>query len=238
MIPITSCDKCNLCKTKKNIVNGVGPIPCDVMFVGEAPGKEEDMIGAPFVGDAGKLLTDVLTQVGLDRKNFFVSNSVKCRPTDEYGDNRHPTPAEIKACSDYLEEEIQKVKPKIIVALGNVALKRLANFSNITKTHGMFFPSEKYNCKIFACYHPAYILRNSSKTNQNNFIQDFLSLKAELNPDKAQISHNYIIIENMEEFKELAEGLSKSNLIAVDIETTGFDSVNDRNKERFGTLHP
>lgn len=229
MLPITACDKCKLCEKRKKIVNGAGSIPCDVMIIGEAPGQIEDTTGIPFSGDVGNLLEETLRHIGLTRKKCYITTVVKCIPLDEKTKkSRLPTPGEIKACSEYLEEEIQKVKPKVIVALGNTALKRITNFSNITKTHGMLFNNEKYNCKVLASYHPSFILRNDSTTNRDNFIQDFLRLKAEISVGAGTVEHNYIVIETIEDFKDLISGIGRNEIVSVDTETTGLDFQKDR----------
>ena len=149
-----NCNKCKLFKTCKNpCIQGVGPIPANIMLIGEAPGKEEDLQKEPFVGAAGKRLDIILKETGLDRKGLYISNMVRCRPPE----NRDPEPEEIKACFPYLEEEIQKVKPKIIIPLGGIALQAIQGLEGSTSWAGTKHWSEKYNCWIMPTFHPAYI---------------------------------------------------------------------------------
>ncbi len=116
------CEQCKLCKTRTNVVFGVGNESADLMFVGEAPGEEEDKSGLPFVGRSGNLLSNMLDKcLGLTRDDVYIANVVKCRPPE----NRDPEPDEVLACIDYLMRQIDLVKPKVVVPLGRVAAQTL-----------------------------------------------------------------------------------------------------------------
>ena len=118
---IKNCQKCNLCKARQNIVFGVGNKNATIMFIGEGPGADEDRLGEPFVGRAGKLMNMAFKMVGINRENVYIANIVKCRPPQ----NRNPKEDEATACLDYLRNQVVLVKPKIIVLLGSVALKNI-----------------------------------------------------------------------------------------------------------------
>ena len=151
----SSCKKCPLSETRTNCVFGVGNKNADIMFVGEAPGEQEDLSGTPFVGRAGQLLDKFLYAVDIDREDVYIANILKCRPPK----NRDPLPAEEDACIDYLREQVRLVKPKIIVCLGRIAAMKLIKPDfKITKEHGEWF--EKGNFLMTAVYHPALLLRD------------------------------------------------------------------------------
>ena len=157
---IASCTKCKLCKTRHNTVPGEGPqINCRVVIIGEGPGQEEDETGRPFVGKAGRLLTDILEKGGDIRRNsIYITNMVKCRPPE----NRNPEPDEIKACSDFLEAQLLLLHPDIVVTMGNVPTKPLLNTKQgITSLRGEFI--DWRGIKLFPMFHPSYLLRNESK---------------------------------------------------------------------------
>jgi DNA polymerase len=153
MIKIKDCKKCSLCKTRKNIVLGEGSKTSKILFLGEAPGRQEDLQAKPFVGSAGKFLNEILREAGLKRENIYITNIVKCRPPG----NRAPRNDEIKACAPYLEEQIKELKPKIIVLLGNSAARALLDKTiQLTKAHGTTY--KKDNIIYFIMYHPASAL--------------------------------------------------------------------------------
>lgn len=130
----------------------------DLMFIGEGPGGEEDIKGEPFVGPAGKLMNQAFKGIGIQREEVYIANIVKCRPPN----NRNPEDDEAKACLDYLRNQVLLIKPKIIVLLGNVALKNILGENlGITKARGNWI--EKKDIKYFATFHPAALLRDSSK---------------------------------------------------------------------------
>jgi uracil-DNA glycosylase len=154
---IRSCLKCELHKSRKNAVPGDGPIDAKIMFVGEGPGQNEDEQGKPFVGAAGKLLTELLESIGLSRSDVFITNIVKCRPPS----NRAPRKSEIEACNPYLLSQIQLIKPRIVCALGTPAITTLLGEEySATKVHGK--PTSKGNITILPMYHPAAALYDAS----------------------------------------------------------------------------
>jgi DNA polymerase len=153
--PVLSCTKCGLCQTRTQVVFGVGPLGTPLMFVGEAPGEDEDRQGEPFVGRAGQLLTKTLKKVGVDRSRVYIANILKCRPPG----NRTPQFDEMAACMPFLIKQIQFVKPKILCALGNIAVQTLLNTKKgITKLRGKY--TDAHGVRLFPTFHPAYILRN------------------------------------------------------------------------------
>lgn len=157
---VKSCIKCGLHATRKNTVFSRGNPQAPICIVGEAPGEDEDNQGLPFVGRSGKLLDETITSLGLDpTKDIYVCNIIKCRPPG----NRRPEEAEVNSCISYLEEQIQLVAPKVIVALGSTAVDSLlpANTFGITKIRGKLFKFGK--TALIPTYHPSYVLRNGSK---------------------------------------------------------------------------
>ncbi|TMI52779.1 uracil-DNA glycosylase [Candidatus Bathyarchaeota archaeon] len=151
------CTKCELHKSRKNAVPGEGPIDAEIMFVGEGPGLNEDEQGRPFVGAAGKFLTELLGSIGLSRSDVFITNIVKCRPPN----NRAPRKPEIEACNQYLMSQIRLVKPRIVCALGSPAITTLLGQEySATKVHGK--PTSKGDVTILPMYHPAAALYDAS----------------------------------------------------------------------------
>ena len=152
------CDRCELCRTRHNVVFGVGNRSSRLLFVGEGPGEQEDLQGVPFVGPAGKLLDDMLSIIDLDREKCYIANIVKCRPPR----NRDPQPQEQDACIGFLENQIALLQPKIIVCLGRIAAMRLIRPDfKISREHGQF--TEKGGILFTALYHPSALLRDESK---------------------------------------------------------------------------
>jgi uracil-DNA glycosylase family 4 len=152
-----SCQKCELGKTRTNLVFGQGLPQATVMFIGEGPGADEDAQGVPFVGRAGRLLTKMIDTLGINRQDVYITNIVKCRPPE----NRNPTPAEISCCMPILKQQIELVNPKLIVTLGNVPSKTLIpELPGITKAHGKLM--QYGNWKLLPTFHPSYLLRNRS----------------------------------------------------------------------------
>jgi uracil-DNA glycosylase family 4 len=152
------CQRCKLCKTRNKIVFGVGPEPAPLMFVGEAPGADEDRLGDPFVGKAGELLDKMIEAMGWSRSDVYIANVLKCRPPN----NRNPEPDEIAACRPFLDAQIAAVRPRIIVTLGrpaaNVVLGRDAPISAL---RGRFH--EHKNLRVMPTFHPAYLLREPDR---------------------------------------------------------------------------
>ncbi|RLF32826.1 MAG: uracil-DNA glycosylase [Thermoplasmata archaeon] len=168
------CKRCILHKTRKNIVFGEGNEKAFLMFVGEAPGAEEDIKGRPFVGKAGELLERIITKgLNMQRKDVYIGNIVKCRPPN----NRTPLAEEIKSCFPFLVRQILSIRPKIIVALGNVAAQTLLGTKEtITQLRGHFFTFK--GIKVMPTYHPAYLLRNEDK--KRECWEDLKKVKKEL----------------------------------------------------------
>ena len=151
---ITSCTKCNLCITRKKSVPGCGNINSKIVFLAEAPGKNEDTVGLPFVGKAGQLLDTVLKNNGLTRKSIYITNIVKCRPPN----NRIPKKSEIEKCKQYLKTELNLIKPKLICIFGNTAYKSILGGNNIIQNNGKFLHFQ--NQLYFLSIHPASVLYN------------------------------------------------------------------------------
>ena len=151
---VIECTKCDLCKTRTNSVPGKGNFQSDVIFVGEAPGRNEDQNGEPFIGAAGKKLSTALEEAGMSREDVYITNVVKCRPPN----NRIPNSNERDACMQYLEEEITIIKPKIICILGNTAFNSILGGSEITKFRGKIV--RKDNRLYFLTIHPAATIYN------------------------------------------------------------------------------
>jgi len=154
-----ACQKCELASTRTNVVFGVGNPQADVLFIGEGPGENEDLQGEPFVGRAGKLLDDMLKIIGLSRKeNIYIANIVKCRPPK----NRDPHPDEQMACRLWLTEQMNLMKPKIVVCLGRIAAAAMIKPDfKITQEHGQWFDID--GVQYMALYHPAALLRDPGK---------------------------------------------------------------------------
>lgn len=153
------CTKCELCKQRTNVVFGAGNRNAEVMFIGEGPGQQEDLLAEPFVGKSGKLLDSMLAKIDLYRtKNIYIANMVKCRPPQ----NRDPLPQEQDACIDWLRNQVMLIKPKIIVAVGRIAAMKIIDPSiKITKQHGVFYKKKKI--WMMPTIHPASLLRNSAQ---------------------------------------------------------------------------
>jgi len=151
---VIKCTKCDLCKTRTNAVPGKGNFQSDVIFVGEAPGKNEDQNGEPFIGVAGKKLSVALDEAGVSRDDVYITNIVKCRPPN----NRVPTTNERDTCKEYLKQEIAIIKPKLICILGNTAFNSILGGSEITKFRGKIV--RKDNLLYFLTIHPAATIYN------------------------------------------------------------------------------
>jgi DNA polymerase len=151
---VVSCVNCDLSKTRTNAVPGIGNVKSDVIFVGEAPGRNEDLQGKPFVGTAGQILSEALEFAGFTRDDVYITNVVKCRPPN----NRQPITEERNACRQYLSAELDIIKPKIICILGNTAYSSLLDGSEITKNRGKLV---KNNGQLyFVTVHPAAVIYN------------------------------------------------------------------------------
>ena len=168
-----TCHKCTLGDTRTNCVFGTGSKNAELMFIGEAPGEQEDLSGTPFVGRAGQLLNKFLDAVDIPREKVYIANILKCRPPQ----NRDPLPAEEDACIGYLREQVRLLRPKVIVCLGRIAAAKLIKPDfRITKEHGEWFKKGEY--LMTAVYHPAYLLRDPRK--KEDMLTDMKRLKAKL----------------------------------------------------------
>ena len=172
-----TCQKCALGATRTNLVFGTGNPNADLMFVGEAPGEQEDLSGIPFVGRAGQLLDKFLYAVDIERKDVYIANILKCRPPK----NRDPLPEEEDACIGYLREQVKLIRPKVIVCLGRISAMRLIKPDfKITKEHGTWF--EKGDFLMTAVYHPAALLRDPRK--KEDMLEDMKRIKEMLETRK------------------------------------------------------
>ncbi len=151
------CQRCGLCKERKNIVFGAGSPYADIMFIGEGPGRDEDEQGLPFVGAAGKLLTKMIEAMGWTRETVYIANIVKCRPPG----NREPDPEEIASCLPFLALQIESVKPRVIVTLGRIATRVLTSVDDtMSRMHGKVYDEDR--TPIVPTFHPAFLLRTPS----------------------------------------------------------------------------
>lgn len=159
---VANCRKCEIGYTRTNPAYGEGDPCARLVLIGEGPGETEDRLGRPFVGRAGELLDKMLAAIGLAREEVYICNTVKCRPTFDDGTrlrNRAPTPDEMRNCRPYLDQQIEIIKPEIILALGSPAAKSfLGDKFSITKQRGIWFEGPN-GIPLIATFHPAYILR-------------------------------------------------------------------------------
>src|SRR4030042_795432 len=154
---IGDCQRCGLAAGRKTIVFGVGNPKADLMFIGEAPGEDEDKQGLPFVGRAGQLLTKIIEAIDLKREDVYIANIIKCRPPN----NRPPLPEEIEACKEFVFRQIESIRPKLIVALGRHATQTLLKTeASITHVRGKFF--DFHGTPLIPTFHPSYLFRNPS----------------------------------------------------------------------------
>ena len=152
------CQKCPLWETRTNVVFGVGNPDSPILIIGEGPGEQEDLQGEPFVGAAGKLLDDMLQLIGLDRSKLYIANIVKCRPPR----NRDPLKEEQEACMPWLEQQMERMQPQVILCLGRVAAQRMIRPDfKITQDHGKWY--RQGNQRLMAIYHPSALLRDERK---------------------------------------------------------------------------
>ncbi|MCE5187103.1 MAG: uracil-DNA glycosylase [Planctomycetaceae bacterium] len=178
---ICACRKCRIGSTRTRAVPGEGSPHARLVFVGEAPGVEEDQQGRPFVGRAGKLLTDIITAMGLQRQDVFITNVIKCRPPE----NRDPKLEEIMSCRPFLIRQLELIRPEVIVALGAHAAKTLLETDvPIGQLRGRFheyrYSDNAPPAKLMPTYHPAYLLRNYSYDNRKRVWEDMVKVLKEL----------------------------------------------------------
>jgi uracil-DNA glycosylase family 4 len=176
------CVKCpHLAGSRKNVVFGVGSIDASLMFVGEAPGADEDEQGEPFVGKAGQLLTRIIQTMGLTRETVYIANILKCRPDTpgQTDGNRKPTPEEMQTCIPYLHEQIDLIRPGVLVALGATAVEGLLGKTiGITRLRGQW--REYRGIPLMPTYHPAYLLRNQAPVEKRRVWEDMLAVMERL----------------------------------------------------------
>ncbi len=180
---VRGCVQCShLAAARRNVVFGVGDIYSPVMFVGEAPGADEDVKGEPFVGAAGQLLTKIIKAMGLERETVYIANVLKCRPDTpgQSSGNRKPTPEEMKTCLPFLQEQIRIIGPKVIVALGATAMEGLFGRSPvyITKARGQWLDFQ--GIAVMPTFHPSYVLRNQSNETKRQIWEDMLAVMERL----------------------------------------------------------
>ena len=221
------CTKCNLGKTSTAgkhscvLLQGEGNQNADIMLVGEAPGYNEVVERKLFVGSAGKLLRQYLQECGVNSKDIYITNVVKCRPPQ----NRPPTDSEIQACSEYLEEEIQKVKPKVIGLLGNIPISYFLKSKGVTKLRGKPIWGKDWNCWLLPIYHPSYLLRfNKHSTQYGEFKSDLTKLKTLITKSKEEKSKEtiYKVTDSISKVKQAVDFLIKQKEMAFDTETTSL----------------
>jgi len=175
------CVKCaHLASTRTNVVFGVGSADAELMFVGEAPGADEDLQGEPFVGAAGQTLTRMITAMGLSREKVYIANILKCRPDMPAGSsgNRKPTPEEMQTCIPFLHAQIDLIQPKALVALGGTAVEGLLGKTGIMKVRGTWHTYR--GIPLMPTFHPAYLLRNQSNTEKRKVWEDLLAVMEKL----------------------------------------------------------
>lgn len=192
---VLACVKCDhLVAARKNVVFGVGNINAELMFVGEAPGADEDAQGEPFVGKAGQLLTKIIQTMGLNRDTVYIANILKCRPDTpgQSAGNRKPTPEEMQTCIPFLHEQIDLIQPKVLVALGATAVEGLLGKTvGITKLRGNW---QTYRgIPLMPTYHPAYLLRNQALSEKRRVWEDMLQVMEKLGMPISVKQRNYFL---------------------------------------------
>lgn len=192
---VLACVKCpHLVRTRRHVVFGVGHVPADLMFVGEAPGADEDAQGEPFVGAAGQLLTKMIQTMGLQRQDVFIANVLKCRPDTpgQTSGNRKPTPQEMVTCLPWLHQQIDLIRPKVLVALGATALEGLTNQKvSITKERGVW--RDYRGIPLMPTYHPAYLLRNQTLAAKRQVWEDLLQVMQKLGLPISEKQRQYFL---------------------------------------------
>ncbi len=170
---IGDCQRCKLARTRTNIVFGSGNPNAELVFVGEAPGYDEDQQGLPFVGRAGQLLTKIIESISLKREDVYICNVLKCRPPD----NRNPEPDEVASCNPFLKRQLATIRPKVVCCLGTFAAQTvLQTAAPISRLRGKFFDMD--GMRVIATFHPAYLLRSPEK--KREVWEDMKQIRAEL----------------------------------------------------------
>lgn len=211
---------------KENInspcIKGAGSATAKVMLIGENPGYNEDKKGIPFVGRSGKLLNEIFADLEIDREEWYITNAVKCFTNQ---DETKPKVSEIKACKPYLIEEIKRVKPNVIGALGNSAIRSLLNREGINKIKNNIFMSEEFGIKVIPTFHPAYVLRNPGAY---NYLYDGIKMILEESKKssivyKSPIKTKYLIADTKEKLNKVLDELEKKEKFAFDLETSDLN---------------
>jgi DNA polymerase len=192
---VCGCTKCaQLASSRTQTVFGVGNPDAEIMFIGEAPGADEDRQGEPFVGRAGQLLTKIIKAMGFSREDVYIANILKCRPNMPAGSfgNRAPTPAEMQTCRPYLIEQIDIIQPKVLVALGAVAVEGLLGArGTMRELRGRW---HSYNgMPLMITYHPAYLLRNQSPSEKRKVWEDMMQVLERLEKPISEKQRNYFL---------------------------------------------
>lgn len=192
---VWACTKCaHLASSRTQTVFGVGNPDADLMFIGEAPGADEDQQGEPFVGRAGQLLTKIIKAMNFDREEVYIANILKCRPDMPRGSfgNRAPTPTEMQTCRPYLLEQIEIIQPKVLVALGAVAVEGLLGTRGaMRELRGRW---HTYNgTPLMITYHPAYLLRNQAPSEKRKVWEDMLQVLQRLDQPISERQRNYFL---------------------------------------------
>jgi DNA polymerase len=192
---VMACVKCaHLASSRTNVVFGVGNIDAQLMFVGEAPGADEDAQGEPFVGKAGQLLTKIIQTMGLQRGDVYIANILKCRPDTpgQSAGNRKPMPEEMQTCIPYLHEQIDLIRPKVLVALGATAVEGLlGKTAGITRLRGNW---QTYRgISLMPTYHPAYLLRNQALSEKRRVWEDMLQVMEKLAMPISEKQRNFFL---------------------------------------------
>ncbi len=192
---VLACQKCEpLAKARTNVVFGVGDVHSPLLFVGEAPGADEDQQGEPFVGAAGQLLTKIIQAMGLTRSTVFIANILKCRPDTpgQTSGNRKPTPREMATCFPYLQEQIRIIQPKVIVALGATAAEGLfGKTEGISRLRGRWM--SYMSVPVMPTYHPAYLLRNQALAEKRKVWEDMLQVMERLSMTISEKQRNFFL---------------------------------------------
>jgi DNA polymerase len=190
-----ACLKCpHLVRSRKNVVFGVGDVHAKLMFVGEAPGADEDAQGEPFVGAAGQLLTRIIKTMGLSRETVYIANILKCRPDTpgQLSGNRKPTSDEMKTCLPYLLAQIDLIRPKVLVALGSTAIEGLlGKGEGIGRLRGRFQVFR--DIPLMPTFHPAYLLRNQALTEKRKVWEDMLKVMERLEMPISEKQQGYFL---------------------------------------------
>jgi len=192
---VMACVKCpHLAASRKNVVFGVGSPDAELMFIGEAPGADEDAQGEPFVGKAGQLLTKIIQAMGLSRNTVYIGNILKCRPDTpgQAAGNRKPTAEEMNTCLPYLHEQIDLIRPKVIVGLGATAVEGLLGKTvGITRLRGNWRTYR--GIPFMPTYHPAYLLRNQAPSEKRRVWEDMLQVMEKLGLPVSEKQRNYFL---------------------------------------------